>query len=349
MEPLSSQLPIYTGTARAIAPQNRLNLSDDGQFSRNNQSSTRDSGSLGRDNYANTQLNKSLGNAGELLGQASTDLSRIGQALDEIDALVTIAEENTDLSTRQRARLDAQIEDYLAEIDDIAANSNFEGRDLLASDQTVTLQVGRGTSSDNRIDVDLLASGTEDLATGFSAISVSDGAGVANARLLVDEAQEALRNREISLAADQRSLRNAQDQNSFVQLAGENILQAQLAASEPSVREDARAGISENLQAYLADVSTQLANQSVTVGGFALPEPRPDPLPEQEENTFLDPTAQEDDTTPGQDFFGSFIPGSGTAQPFATPVFGGYDRGGNGTSGSGGDADRQINRVSVEA
>ena len=350
METLASQLPIYTNTARTIAPQNRLIASDSSQFSAENQNTDRSADSFRNAGYTSAQLNGSLGSAGALLGQASNDLSRIGDALDEIDALVTIAEENGDLSTQQRAQLNAQIEDYLTRIDDIAANSSFEGRDLLASDQTITLQVGTGTSSDNRIDIDLSASGSEDLASGLSEINVSDSAGVSNARTLVDQAQEALRDREISVAADQGSLRTAQDQNRVSQVAGENIVQAQLAASQTSGRDDAQARISENLQAYLGDISTQLASQSVTVGGFTLPEPRPDPLPEPEENTILDPDAEDDGTSDDQEFLAQTGQGGATAQPFATPAFGGYDSGGNGTSAGGGGAERAAaNRVSVEA
>ncbi|MBP3127019.1 hypothetical protein [Thalassospira sp. ER-Se-21-Dark] len=349
MEPLASQLPIYTSTARAIAPQNRLIASESSQFSANNQNTNRNTDPLRSAGSTNAQLNRSLGSAGELLGQASTDISRIGDALDEIDALVTVAEENSDLSTQQRAQLNAQIEDYLTRIDDIAANSNFEGRDLLTSDQTITLQVGSGTSSDNRIDVELSASSSEDLATGLSAINVSDSTGVSNARALVDEAQQALRDREISVSADQGSLRTAQDQNRVSQVAGENIVQAQLAASAPSGREDAQANIAQNLQAYLGDISAQLASQTVAVGGIALPEPRPDPVPEQEEDPFFDPTAEDDDQSQSQDFLGQSVPDSGTTRPLATTGFGGYDSGGNGTSGGSGRADRPANRISVEA
>ena len=349
MEPLASQLPIYTSTAHALAPQNRLSAPESSQFSADSQRSNRNADSLRGAGYANAQLNGSLGNASNLLGQASTDLSRIGDALDEIDGLVTVAEENSDLSTQQRAQLNAQIEDYLTQIDDIAANSSFEGRDLLASDQTITLQVGSGTSSDNRIDVMLSASSSEDLAAGLSSINVSDSTGVSNSRALVDAAQQALREREISLSAGQGSLGTAQDQNRISQVAGENIVQAQLAASETSGREDVQARISENLQAYLGDVSTQLANQTVAVGGFALPEPRPDPVPEQEENPFFDPTAEDENSLSEEDYLGQSVPGSGAAQPFSAPAFGGYDSGGNGTSGGSGGADRAVNRVSVEA
>ncbi|WP_033067013.1 hypothetical protein [Thalassospira australica] len=349
MEPLASQLPIYTNTARAIAPQNRLAESENSQFSANSQSTNRNADAFRSASYASQQLNGSLGSAGALLDQASNDLSRIGDALDEIDAIVTTVEENSDLSRQQRAQLNAQIEDYLAEIDDIAANSTYNDIDLLASEQTITLQVGSGTSSDNRLDVELSASASEDLATGLSDIDVSDDGGVTNARSLVDDAQEALRDREIALAADQGSLTTARDQNRVSQVAGENILQAQLAASETSGRDDAQSRISENLQAYLGNIASQLASQTVTVGGFGLPEPQSDPFLEQEDAPVFDPTVDEDGTS-GQDFFGQTINGAGGGQPFNAPVFGGYDSGGNGTSsGGGGTTERQSNRVSVDA
>ncbi|MFV1852534.1 MAG: hypothetical protein ACMZ66_17755 [Thalassospira sp.] len=357
MEPLASQLTIYTNTARAIAPQNRLIASDSSQFSTDAQANDRSTNSLRAASYTSEQLRGSLGSASDLLSQASSDLSRIGDALDEIDALVETAENTTDLSRQQRAQLNAQIEDFLTEIDDIAANSTFDGQNLLDQDQTITLQVGSGTSSSNRLDVDLYASSSEDLATGLSSIDLSDDAGVADARALVDEAQGALRDREIALAANQGSLSTASEQNRVSQVAGENILQAQLAASESSSREATQASITENLQAYLGDISSQLASQTVSVGGFSLPEPRPDPFLEQNDRPVFDPNADEDDgygSSYGDDFFGTTI-GSGTGgsgQPFSTPSFGGYDSGGNGTSGGsngGGGADRQATRVSVEA
>lgn len=349
MEPLASQLTIYTNTARAIAPQNRLIASDSSQFSPNSQSTNRNADAFRSASFASAQLDGSLGNAVGLLNQASSDLSRIGDALDEIDTIVTTVEENSDLSRQQRAQLNAQIEDYLAEIDDIAANSTYNDIELLSSDQTITLQVGSGTSSANRLDIELSASGAEDLATGLSDIDVSDNASVADARTLLDEAQEALRDREIALSADQGSLSTARDQNRVSQVAGDNILQAQLAASETSGREDAQARISENLQAYLADVSSQLANQTVTVGGFSLPEPQPDPFLEQEEAPIFDPTTDDDDGV-AENVFGQTIDGNSRSQPFNAPVFGGYDSGGNGTtSGGGGGSDRQSTRVSVDA
>lgn len=357
MEPLGSQLPIYTNTARAIAPQNRLIDSDAIQPSQSSSRSDRNADFLRNANYAFENLRGSLGGASELLSQASTDLSRIGDALDEIDALVEFAEENSDLSKQQRAQLTAQIEDYLADIDGIAANSSFKDKNLLAEDQTITLQVGSGTSSDNQIDVELFASASEDLATGLSSIDLSDNTAVANARTLVDQAQEALRDREISLSSDRGSLAVAQDQNRISQVAGDTVLQAQIAASQNDPAAETQARISENLQAYLGNISAQLENQTVTVGGFGLPEPKSDPLPERVEDPYaFDPFAPNTENQDQQFGFTQQPAGERTApqsrsQPaFTGPVFSGYDSGGNGTSAhSGSSSGGSSNRVSVEA
>ncbi|MEQ8288062.1 hypothetical protein [Thalassospira sp.] len=353
MDPLGSQLTIYTNTARAIAPQNRLIVPDENPFSANTSSSDRNSDTHRNANYTTIQLRGSLGDASDLLTQASDDLSRIGDALDEIDALVQIAEESSTLSRQQRAQLNAQIEDYLTVIDDISANSSYESTNLLAEDQTITLQVGSGTSSENRVDAELFASSSEDLASGLSSIDLSDDAGVVNARALVDEAQESLRDRQISISADLVSVATAQDQYRVRQVASDNILQAQLAAAEPSANQESQDRISENLQAYLGGISSQLASQTVTVGGFSLPEPRPDPVPEPNDTPVYDPNAEDGDEF-AQDFFGTSSGRETTSQPFNTPAntsaFGGYDRGGNGTPGGGSSApERQTISVSVDA
>jgi len=285
---------------------------------------------------------------------------------DDIVALVKTIEENSNLSLHQRAQLNAQIEDYLTEIDDIAASSSYNGKNLLADDQTITLQVGSGTSADNRLDVELYASASDDLATGLSSIDLSDNAGVSAARVLVDEAQEALRDREISLSADRGSLATAQDQSRISQVASDNILQAQLAAAEPSQSESTQARISENLQAYLGDISSQLSNQTVTVGGFGLPEPQRDPRPEPQPEPRPDPFLEQNDEAAfdpnaeqgigfSQDFFGSSAAFNAPNQAYSAPTFGGYDSGGSGTSGSssssggGGGSERPASRVSVDA
>ncbi|MCC9624395.1 hypothetical protein LPB41_22150 [Thalassospira sp. MA62] len=352
MEPLASPYPVYTRTAREIAPQNRLSAPEQSQNSAASSSNNRQTDLLRGSSNTFANLQGSLGSASDLVGQASRDLSRIGTVLDDIDALVRTAEENSNLSTRQRAQIDAQIEDFLTEIDDIASNSNFDGEDLLNADRTVTLQVGSGTGSDNRIDVELFASDSESLAAGLSSISVADDSTLADARTLVDAAQDAVRTREISLSSDQGSIETARDQNRLAQAGNETILQAQLAASETTSREDTRAQISENLQAYLGNIANQLAELTVSVGGVALPEPRPDPVPEPEaDQTGLvyDPT-QQDDTPPFGTLPGTPIGGIGS------PSFGGYDSGGNGqaigdtNSGlAGGSATRGASRVSFDA
>ncbi|MDG4720753.1 MULTISPECIES: hypothetical protein [Thalassospira] len=348
MEALASQLTIYTSTARAIAPQNRLTASDDNQPSTPSGTTERQNSFVRGSSYTAEKLRGSLGSAGDLLTQAADDLSRIGDALDEIESLIEVAEENPNLSAQQRAQLNAQIEDYLTRIDDIAASSSYDGRNLLDQDQTISVRTGSGTSSDNQIDVELYASASEDLATGLSSIDLSSNTGVSDARVLIDEAQQSLRDREISLAADRGSIATAQDQNRVAQVAGDNILQAQLAASDGSEIDDVKARISENLQAYLGNIATQLANQTVTVGGFSLPEPQPDPFLEQNDRPVFDPNA-EDGTPYGTEFPGQSTDSAPRPQPFRTTGFGGYDQGGNIASNNNSGAERQTTRVSVDA
>ena len=373
MEPLGSQLPIYTKTARAIAPQNRFVVSADGTGASTPSGSDRSNDAARGANSVFDGLRGALGNAGDLLSRASQDVSRIGDALDQIDALVTVAEENPDLSKQQRAQITAQISDYLTEIDDISANSNFENKNLLAEDQTITLQVGSGTSPGNQIDVALFASGADDLASGLSSIDLAEDGGVANARSLVDAAQDAVRDRQTSLEADRGRVAIAQDQNRISQAASDNVLQAQLAASQENTAALTQARISENLQAYLGTIAAKLEDQAVTVGGFGLPEPQAEPEPkpasqspqppQQRDDPYaFDPLAAKDE--PQEPVF-EFGPSPATSGPFgggvaggSQPAFAGYNAGATGTSvntggasgGSpGGTSGGSTNWVSIEA
>lgn len=372
MEPLGSQLPIYTKTARAIAPQNRFVVSADGNGASTPSGSDRSNDAARGANFVFDGLRGSLGKAGDLLSRASQDVSRIGDALDQIDALVTVAEENPDLSKQQRAQITAQISDYLTEIDDISANSNFENKNLLAEDQTITLQVGSGTSPGNQIDVALFASGSDDLASGLSSIDLADDGAVANARSLVDAAQEAVRDRLTSLEADRGRVAIAQDQNRISQVASDNVLQAQLAASQENTAAMTQARISENLQAYLGTIAAKLEDQTVTVGGFGLPEPQAEPEPkpasqppqspsppQQRDDPYaFDPLAAKDEPQEPIFEFGSSPANSG---PFGAgvaggsqPAFAGYNTGATGTSvntgaASGGTSGGSTNRVSIDA
>src|SRR5690606_33416063 len=194
LQAVGSPYPVYTNTARAIAPQQRLLASVDTIQSSNAQNSSRSNDALRNSGSASQNLRGSLGHADDLLKTAADDLSRIGSTLDEIDTLVTSVENNSSLSRTERAFISSQIQDYLEQIDDIAASSNYDGRNLLDSDQTLELQIGSGTTSNDRLNVELYASGSDDLAPGLSSIDISDDAAVSSARDLVDAAQEALSN-----------------------------------------------------------------------------------------------------------------------------------------------------------
>lgn len=355
MQAVGSPYPVYTDTARAIAPQNRWLASVDSIQSRNSQNSGLVADALRHSSAASRNLRGVLGHADDFLEVAADDLSRIGTALDEVDTLVSSVENNPSLSRVERGFITAQIQDYLDQIDEIAASSNYDGKNLLDSDQTIEVQIGSGTSSGNRLNVELYASGTEGLAAGLSAIDISDDAAVSNARDRVDAAQEALSNREISLQSDREAIAGAADRSRVSEVAGDNIVQAQLAASQPGGADQARRGIIEAFQGYLGEISARLQDQTVTVGGISLPEPGPGP----------EPVAQRDDPfayDPNADPFGRndgpyFAPTTGrnTNDPIPSNAFGGYDSNGGGTgiggalSGSGGASQSSAPRISIEA
>ena len=356
MQAVGSPYPVYTDTARAIAPQQRLLASVDTIQSSNAQNSSRSNDALRNSGSASQNLRGSLGRADDLLKTAADDLSRIGSALDEIDTLVTSVENNSSLSRTERAFISSQIQDYLEQIDDIAASSSYDGRNLLDSDQTLELQIGSGTTSSDRLNVEFFASGTEELATGLSAIDVSDDAAVSNARDLVDAAQEELSSRELSLQADRQSISGAADRSRVSQVAGDNILQAQLAAAEPNIADQARSGIVEAFQGYLDEVSAQLQYQTVTVGGISLPEPRPEPVTERDDPFVYDPNA--DPFNRGDMEYFTPDARTNTSNPPLSTGFGGYDSNGSGTgiggassggSGAGGASGTSGSRVSIEA
>ncbi|MAZ35215.1 MAG: hypothetical protein CMO06_18925 [Thalassospira sp.] len=350
MQAVGSPYPVYTDTARAIAPQNRLLASVDSIQSSTSQNTSRSNDALRHSSSVSQDLRGSLGRADDLLDVAANDLSRIGSVLDEIDTLVTSVENNSSLSRTERAFISSQIQDYLEQIDDIAASSNYDGQDLLISDRTIELQIGSGTTSSDRLNVELFASGTEGLATGFSAIDVSDDAAVSNARDLVDAAQEALSSRELSLQADRQSIAGAADRSRVSQVAGDNILQAQLAAAEPNITDQARSGIIETFQGYLGEVSARLQDQTVTVGGISLPEP----VTERDDPFAYDPNADPFD----RDDTEYFEPDArtNTSNPPLSTGFGGYDSNGGGTGiggassggGAGGASGTSGSRVSIE-
>lgn|GEM_PF-732642 len=355
MQAVGSPYPVYTDTARAIAPQNRLLASVDSIQSSTSQNTSRSNDALRHSSSVSQDLRGSLGRVDDLLDVAANDLSRIGSVLDEIDTLVTSVENNSSLSRTERAFISSQIQDYLEQINDIAASSNYDGQDLLISDRTIELQIGSSTTSSDRLNVELFASGTEGLATGLSVIDVSDDAAVSNARDLVDAAQEALSSRELSLQADRQSIAGAADRSRVSQVAGDNILQAQLAAAEPNITDQARSGIIEAFQGYLGEVSARLQDQTVTVGGISLPEPRPEPVTERDDPFAYDPNADPFD----RDDTEYFTPDARTnnSNPPLSTGFGGYDSNGGGTGiggassggGAGGASGTSGSRVSIEA
>ncbi|MDP2696499.1 flagellin [Thalassospira sp.] len=264
-----------TATARAIAPYNRYFASE----THDARPPVTDSLRINSLRNAGETLNSGRNNAGAgtaLVSTAIDGLTDIASVLDEMDRLVTIAEESDTLSRTDRAILNDTLSQYLADIDAIAGRTTQDGITVLAEDRQLQFQVGAGTDGNNRISVDFQAADSESLQAGLSEIRLDDGVAVANARTLVDAVTVEVGGRISRMEADQLRLASARSQTGFSQLGGATVIEAQLAAGRESPMDLNRQEITDALQGFLATIARTIAVQSLTLPGVpTLPEPKP--------------------------------------------------------------------------
>jgi len=112
------------------------------------------------------------------------------------------------LSDTDRAAIDAEAQQLLEEIDRTAESTEFNGQELLAgSEQNVELQVGSGTTADNRIAVTTGGIGTESL--GLDTVDLSTAEGAQAAIGAIDAAQSTVSERRATLGAQSNRLERA--------------------------------------------------------------------------------------------------------------------------------------------
>ncbi len=109
---------------------------------------------------------------------ALSETTNILQRLREL----TVQSANGTNSTRNRLALNLEVEQLLAQIDDIALDSQFNGLSVLSSNQTITLQSGLFTSQVLAITVN--GAKTSDL--GISTVRISTVAGAVSAISTLD-------------------------------------------------------------------------------------------------------------------------------------------------------------------
>ena len=136
-----------------------------------------------------------------MIQTAEGALSETENILQRIRELSVQASNGTQ-SNDNRASLDTEVQQLLAQIDDIAKNTEFNGISLLSAAQTVTLQAGANTSQTLVVAVE----GAKSSDLGVSAVSVSSAALAVSAISTIDRAIQSVSSLRSKLGSYQNRL-----------------------------------------------------------------------------------------------------------------------------------------------
>ena len=136
-----------------------------------------------------------------LVQTAEGALSETTNILQRVRELAVQASNGTQ-STANRAALNTEVQQLLAQIDDIALDTEFNGVRVLSASQTVTLQAGAYTSQTLAVSV----SGAKTSDLGVSAVAVSSVALAVSAISTVDVALQSVNSLRSTLGAFQNRL-----------------------------------------------------------------------------------------------------------------------------------------------
>lgn len=194
-----------------------------------------------------------------LVQTAEGALSETTNILQRMRELAVQASNGTQSDTN-RSALDAEVQQLLAQIDDIAEDTEFNGIRVLSAAQTITLQAGPQTGQTLAISV--TGAKTNDL--GINSVSVSSAAGAVSAISTIDAALKSVNNLRSTLGAQQNRL-----EFTINTLA---IQEENSAASESSIRDAdiARETIRFTRNQILVNAGTSILAQANVVPQTAL-------------------------------------------------------------------------------
>jgi flagellin len=132
---------------------------------------------------------------------AEGSLSETTNILQRIRELAVQASNGTQ-SDDNRAAIDTEVQQLLAQIDDIAEDTQFNGISVLSTAQTVTLQAGSQTGQ--TLEIAFEGAKSDDL--GVDSISISSWAGAVSAISAIDAALKSVNNMRSNLGAQQNRL-----------------------------------------------------------------------------------------------------------------------------------------------
>ena len=127
-------------------------------------------------------------------------LKSIGDNMQRIRELAVQAANGTN-SADDRASLNAEVAQLAAEIQRVVDNTTFNGTNLLGSAQTITIQVGAGAQSHDKIGISLV--NISAVATAVSALNISDVAGADAAINAIDSQLDTVNSARADLGAIQ--------------------------------------------------------------------------------------------------------------------------------------------------
>lgn len=136
-----------------------------------------------------------------LVQTAEGALSENTNILQRVRELAVQAANGTQ-SDANRATLDAEVQQLLAQIDDIAEDTEFNGIRVLSAAQTITLQAG--PQAGQTLEISVTGAKTNDL--GINSVSVSSAAGAVSAISTIDAALKSVNNLRSTLGAQQNRL-----------------------------------------------------------------------------------------------------------------------------------------------
>jgi flagellin len=227
-----------------------------------------------------------------LLATASAALAGIA---DRLDILAGLAEDAVDssLSSQERARLDTQFQTVKSEIDDLAANTQFDGIKLLAGDGgdgalRIDYEVGTGSGGANRIEIRIGDASTTGLSASLASADLMTAASAGSAADAVDEADEALGSIQGTVTGDIARAGSAylalQDQAAVNENARRSLVDPTVAAdlarrTAEQVKAQSRLPLANNLDRQLVRLLDRLDAPA------PVPSSRPAPAEAKEDGT----------------------------------------------------------------
>ncbi len=235
-----------------------------------------------------------------LLDVADAGLSQIETGLDRLDVLANIAARTpveradgsrytpNELSAQDRAVLDSEFREILAEIDEVASSTAFNGIDLLSGDAeaggaSLELTFRTGGTADRSVSVTLADSASESLSAALPAANLLSDAGAAAALVAVEEAQGNVGDSRAAIRGARAQLNTVETAAGEVSAIVENVREMKTSPETVidlsrvvarQVTEEGGLNLSDGAQKLLQDVllrmSVATANGGPASGGDAV-------------------------------------------------------------------------------